>query len=209
LNPGITGVARDSIQFLLAAQSGLVNQEDGITMEARRDMAEDNRMARLAKQIDSDLKKDQHLLLTEIEVVNLRRQGASELHSICSDFVASLNRLLSPPVLELTPREYSAEMFRESGVNLIQINAQGRILQIVFEATREIYATEKFRIPYILEGEVRAYNQEMLERTQIQSRALFFCLERDRNTWRYFEWLHGRTGVFGRDQLASLLERLV
>jgi hypothetical protein len=100
-------------------------------------------------------------------------------------------------------------MFRESGVNLIQMNTQGRIVQIAFEATREIYSTEKFLVPYILEGEVRAYNQEMLERTQIQSRALFFCLERDRNTWHYFEWLHGPTGTFGRDELVRLLERLV
>jgi len=173
------------------------------------DMAEEDRIARLAKQIDNDIRKDQPLFLTESEVINLRRQGAMELHSICVDFVASLNRMLSPPVVELSPPEYSAELFRESGVNLIQVNTRGRIIQIAFEATREIFSTEKFRIPYILEGEVRAYNQEMLERTQIRTQALFYCLEESRNTWHYFEWLHGRTGAFGRDQLVSLLERLV
>jgi hypothetical protein len=173
------------------------------------DMTEEDRIAKLAKLIDSDIRKDQPLLLTEIEVVGLRHKGAMELHSICADFVASLNRQLSPPVLELSPPEYSAEMFRNPGVNLIQVNAQGRILQIAFEATREIFSTEKFRIPYILEGELRAYNQEMLQRTQIRSQALFFCLESNRNAWHYFEWLQGRTGAFGRDQLVSLLERLV
>jgi hypothetical protein len=172
-------------------------------------MAEQDRIARLAKLIDKDIRNDQHLLLTETEVVGLRRQGAIELHSICADFVASVNRRLSPPVLELSPPEFGAEMFRESGVNLIQANAQGRIIQIVFQATPAIFSTEKFRIPYVLEGEVRAYNQEMLERTQIRSQALFFCLEENRNTWRYFEWLHGRTGAFDRGQLVSLLERLV
>jgi hypothetical protein len=91
----------------------------------------------------------------------------------------------------------------------MQINAQGRVVQIAFEATREIFSTVKFRIPYVLEGEVRAYNQEMLERTQIRSQAMFFCLEENGNTWRYFEWLNGRTGAFDRDQLVSLLERLV
>ena len=170
-------------------------------------MAEHDHIARLAKLIDSDIRKDKHLRLTEIEVVGLRRQGAIDLHSICADFVASVNRQLSPPVLELSPPEYAAEMFRESGVNLMQVNAQGRIIQIAFEATP--VSTEKFRIPYILEGEVRAFNQEMLERTQIRSQALFFCVEENRNNWRYFEWLHGRTGAFGRDQLVSLLERLV
>jgi hypothetical protein len=172
-------------------------------------MAEQDRIARLAKLIDRDTRNDHHLLLTKTEAVGLRRQGAIELHSICADFVASVNRRLSPPVLELSPPEYVAEMFRESGVNLMQANAQGRIIQIVFEATPAIFSTEKFRIPYILEGEVRAYNQEMLERTQIHSQALFFCLEENRNTWRYFEWLHGRTGAFDQDQLVSLLERLV
>jgi hypothetical protein len=173
------------------------------------DMTEEDRITRLARLIDSDIRKDQPLRLTEIEVVDLRRKGAMELHAICADFVVSVNRQLSPPVLELSPAEYSAEMFRESGANLIQINAQGRTLQIAFEATREIFSTEKFRTPYILEGEVRAFNQEMLERTQILSQALFFCLEPKGNTWHYFEWLQGRTGAFGRHQLVSLLERIV
>lgn len=56
---------------------------------------------------------------------------------------------------------------------------------------------------------MRAYNQEMLERTQVRSQALFFCLEEKRNTWHYFEWIHGRTGIFGRDQMVKLLESLV
>ena len=172
-------------------------------------MAEDDRITRLAKQIGSDIKKDRHLLLTETEVLDLRRQGASKLYSICADFVVSVNRMLSPPVLELTPSEYAPEMFRESGPNLIQLNAQGRIIQIAFQATRQRFSTEKFLIPYILEGEVRAFNQEMLERTQIRSQALFFCLEEKGHSWHYFEWLQGRTGAFGRDQLVSLLERLV
>jgi len=172
-------------------------------------MGEQDRIGRLAKRIDKVYKNDQHLLLTETEIVNLRRQGACELHAICADFVASVNRLLSPQVLELSPPEYTAEMFRDPGVNLIQVNAHGRIVQIAFEATREIFSTEKFRIPYILEGEVRTFNQEMLERTQIHSQALFFCLEDDRNRWHYFEWLSGRTGAFDREQLMGLLERLV
>jgi hypothetical protein len=111
-------------------------------------MAEPDRIAKLAKQIDSVTRKDQHLLLTENEVAGLRRQGAFALHSICADFAASVNRLLSPAVLELTPPVYAPEMFRESDVNLMQINAQGRVVQIAFEATREIFSTVKFRIPY-------------------------------------------------------------
>lgn len=172
-------------------------------------MDDEDRIARLAKRIDTDVRQRQHLHLTEVEVNTLRSQGAMALHSICAAFVASVNRQLSPPVLELSPPEYTAAMFRESGANLIQVNAQGRIIQLVFERTAAIFSTEKFRIPYILEGEVHAYNQEMLERTRVRSLALFYCLEEPTNAWRYFDWLSGRTGVFGGDQLVSLLERLV
>ena len=172
-------------------------------------MADEERIARLAKQIGTEIRKEQHLLFTEAKVIELRRRGAAALHAICSDFAASVNQLLAPPVLELTPSEFTPEMFRNTGPNLIQLNAHGRIVQVAFESTRERFSTEKFLIPYILEGEVRAYNQEMLERTQVRSQALFYCLEGARNDWRYYEWNHGRTGVFGRDQLVSLLERLL
>src|SRR5690242_5698606 len=111
-------------------------------------MSQDDRIARLAQQIGSLAKKDEHLLLKETEIADLRRKGACELHTICADFVASVNRHLSPAVLDLAPLEYAPALFRESGVNLIQINAQGRIIQIVFETPREMLSTEKFRTPY-------------------------------------------------------------
>ncbi len=172
-------------------------------------MAEQDRIARLAKLIDNDIKKDHHLRLTAPDVASLRRKGAIQLHAICAGFVASLNRQLSGPAVDFSPPEYVEEMFHESQANLFQVNAQGRIIQIVFKATSTIFSTEKFKVPYILEGEVRAFNQEMLERTQIRSVALFFCLVESGNTWHYFDWLHGDTGTFGKDQLVSLLERLV
>jgi hypothetical protein len=172
-------------------------------------MAEQDRITRLAKMIDSDFRKEHYQFLTKTEVDGMRRQGASELHSICAAFVASLNRKLSPALVELSPPEYSPDMFHESGTNIIQINAQGRILQLAFKATPSTFSTEKLRIPYILEGELRAYNQEMLERAQIRSEALFFCLYENKVMWRYFEWLHGQTGAFGQDQLVSMLERIV
>jgi hypothetical protein len=172
-------------------------------------MTDDERITRLARQIGSEVKKDRHLLLNEPEVLELRRQGAAEMYAICADFVGSVNRRLSTPVLELTPSEFSFEMFREAGVNLIQVNAQGRMLQIAFEATGERFSTKKFLIPYVLEGEVRAYNQEMLERTQVRSQALFYCLEDNKNTWRYFDWLHGRSDLFGQAQLVTLLEQII
>jgi hypothetical protein len=172
-------------------------------------MADQERIARLAKQIGDEVRKDQPQLLTEADALVVRRKGAAELHAVCAAFVASVNRLLSPPILELTPPEYVADAFRETGANLFQLNAQGRIIQIVFGSTRDTFSTEKFLIPYVLEGEVRAYNQELLERMQVRTQALFFCLEDNRSSWRYFDYLQGRSGVFNQDQLVTLLERLV
>jgi hypothetical protein len=172
-------------------------------------MADEERIARLAKQIGEDVRKERHLLLTDSEVLEFRRQGAAELHAICADFAASVNRLLTPPVLEMAPSDFAPEMFRNSGANLIQLNAQGRIVQIAFESTRERFATDKFLIPYILEGEIRAYNREMLERTQVLSHALFYCVEESRRAWRYHDLASGRSGVFSQEHMVSLMERIV
>jgi hypothetical protein len=172
-------------------------------------MPEEERIARLARQIGEDVGKERHLLLTDGEVLEFRRRGAAELHTICADFAASVNRLLTPPVLEMAPPDFASEMFRNSSANLFQLNAQGRIVQIAFESTRERFSTDKFLIPYILEGEVRAYNQEMLERTQVRSHALYYCIEDSQKAWRYHDWASGRSGLFSQEQLVSLMERIV
>lgn len=103
---------------------------------------------------------------------------------------------------------YSPEMFRESGVNLIRIGSQGREMQITFEATRQLFSTEKFLVPYVLEGEVRTYNQKMLEHFEIRSHALFFCLEEGYATWRFFDWRTKQTGPVGGELLVNLMGRL-
>jgi hypothetical protein len=172
-------------------------------------MADEERIARLAREIGEDIRKERHLLLTDSEVLEFRRQGAAELYAICTDFAASINRLLTPPVLEMAPSDFAPEMFRNSGANLFQLNARGRIVQISFESKRERFSTDKFLIPYILEGDVRAYNQEMLERTQVRSQALFYCVEDSRKTWRYHDLASGRSGVFSQEQLVGVMEWIV
>lgn len=170
-------------------------------------MAHDDAIVRLAKQIDAARKAERFLVNTE-EVAALRRQGACELHRICAEFVSSLNSKLSDSAVELSPPAYAPEMFRESDVNLIQISSQGRAMQITFQATPGLFSTEKFPVPYVLDGEVRTYNQKMLERFEIQSHLLFFCLNEDSAVWRFFDWRGPRTAPVDRDLLASLMKRL-
>ena len=167
----------------------------------------DDAIARLARQIDTT-RREEELLVSREAIVAVRRRGAGELHRICAEFVAAVNSRLSGAPLELSPATYSPEMFREAGVNLLQIGSQGRELQIAFEAPPQTVATEKFRIPYVLEGEVRAYNQKMLERFEIRSRAIFFCVEKESAIWRFHDWRTLQTGPVGVELFVSLLQPL-
>jgi hypothetical protein len=170
-------------------------------------MFQDDPIARLARQIDA-AKKAEPFLLNADEVAVLRRRGACQLHSICAEFIASVNSRLSQVTLDFSPPAYAPEMFRESGVNLIQIGSQGREMQIAFEAPPQLVSTDKFLIPYVLEGEVRTYNQKMLERFEIRSQLLFYCLEEDRAVWRFFDWRTRGTGPVDRQLLVTLMGRL-
>lgn len=170
-------------------------------------MAHNDAIARLARQIDA-ARQSERFLVNADEVAGLRRQGAAQLHQTCADFVSSLNSQLSYATLELSPPAYAPEMFRDSGVNLIQIGSQGREMQITFQSPPQLFSTEKFLIPYVLEGELRTYNQKMLERFEIRSYSLFFCVNRDGAVWRFYDWRIPHTAPVDRDLLARLLERL-
>jgi len=170
-------------------------------------MPPDDLIGRLARQIDATKRAEQFTVNAE-DVTALRRRGAVALYATCAEFVATVNSRLSSGLLELSPPAFPAEAFRESGTNLFQISSQGRQMQITFEAPEQLVSTEKFLIPYVLEGEVRTYNQQMLDHFEIRSRALFFCLEQDNAIWRFYDWRTRHTGPVGRDLLASLMESL-
>ena len=170
-------------------------------------MPQDELIARLARQIDA-AKRTEQFAVNASDTSALRRRGANELHAICAEFVDSVNRRLSQATLELTPPVYTPELFRESGANLLQIAWQGREMQIAFEAPRELVSTEKFLIPYVLEGEIRTYNQEMLKHFEVRTQMLFYCVEGGAAHWRFSDLRTLRTGLVNRDLLASLMERL-
>ena len=170
-------------------------------------MAHDDAIVRLARQIDA-ARQSERFLVNPAEVARLRRQGACHLYEVCAEFVSLLNTKLSHSALEIAPPAYTPEMFDELAVNIFQISSQGRAMQITFQATPQLYSTEKFRIPYILEGEVRTYNQKLLERFEVRSRDLFFCIEEDGAVWRFFDWRGPRSAPVDRDLLVSLMQPL-
>ena len=173
------------------------------------DPVHDERLKRLAKDIEALAEKDETLVRRTREIAALRRAAASELHAECGGFVQAVNRLLARPALELDPPEFREENFREDLPNLIQINVRGRILQVEFEATPDLISTEEFRIPYTLSGAVRAFNQALLDKDLIEEQLIFYTIEKDRNRWRFFDARTHRSGGFDREYLISLMEQLV
>jgi hypothetical protein len=170
-------------------------------------MPRDELIARLARQIDAARKTEQ-FTVNPGDTAALRARGAVELHALCAEFVESVNSRLTEGSIDLSPVDYIPEMFRETGVNLFQVAAQGREMQLAFQAPRELVSTEKFLVPYVLEGEIRSYNQQMLERFEIRTQLLFYCVENGAAQWRYSDLRNFHTGLLTRDVLAGLMERL-
>lgn len=168
-----------------------------------------DRLKRLAENIDALAEKDELLIRKTRQIAALRQKAAADLHAVCARFVTHLNTLLSKTRVAFDPPEYAAECFQEHGVNLFQINVRGRILQIGFRITPELVSTEEFRIPYTLEGAIRCFNQQLLEQNLILEHLLFYCLEKDRDFWRFFDERTYRSGPVDEDYLASLMEQLV
>lgn len=170
-------------------------------------MSQEQAILRLARQIDA-AKKSESLLVDPDDVLALRREGACALHGICAEFVGTLNSGLADASVELSPAAYALDTYRDSGPNLIQIGSQGRQIQIVFQAPAGLVSREKFGIPHILEGEIRAFNQRMLERFEIRSRMIFLCVQNATCSWMFFDWRTRHSGPVDGKLLANLMEPL-
>ncbi|HET9319742.1 MAG TPA: hypothetical protein VFO27_08195 [Bryobacteraceae bacterium] len=168
-----------------------------------------NRLHKLAEAVDALARKDTALVQKTEEIASLRRQAAAELHAICGKFVSELNQCLSNTKLQVDPPDYPPDSFQDSGINLLQINIRGRILQIEFASTPEMISTENFRVPHILEGSIRCFNQELLDQAAIEEQFIFYCLEKKRYLWRFFDARTYRSGPFDQDYLISLMEQVV
>lgn len=169
----------------------------------------DPRLRRLAQAIEALAEKDERIFRQGRETGALRRRAATEIFSVCADFVDSINRLLPEPLVSLDPPSFPRERFNEDAPNLIQINVRGRILQVEFEATPELLSTEDFRVPYTLGGSVRAFNQALLDKDLIEEQLIFYTVERHQTMWRYFDARTYRSGAFDRDYLISLMDQLL
>ena len=56
-------------------------------------------------------------------------------------------------------------------------------------------STEDFRVPYTLEGSVRAFNQDLLNKDLIEEQLVFYTIEKTRSLWRFFDPRTYRSGT--------------
>ena len=167
------------------------------------------RLERLARSIAALTEKDERRQSQILEIRGVRRRADTELHAICAEFVASLNRLLARAEVTLDPATFPEETLREEEPNLMQINVRGRVLQIEFSAAPDLVTTEEFRLPYTLKGSVRAFNQAMLDKDVIEEQLLFYTLEKEKKLWRFFDARTYRSGPFDQEYLTGLMEQLL
>lgn len=138
-----------------------------------------------------------------------RATGAVELHHIFRRFVDSVNALATKASLTLDPEEFDEGLFLDSDQNFFQIHVRGRILLVTFGPPFENVSTENFREPYILEGTVRCFNQELLEHESIEEHKVFYCMNGAEAEWRYSKTLTYQTGPVDDGYLAAVFESLL
>lgn len=169
----------------------------------------DSRLARLAKNLDAIPAKDQLRIRKEQEIETLRQRGAMELYRLIEEFVKSLNTRVSQVSIEFTPEHYDARDVHNPAQNLFQINTAGRVVQVNFAAHEESVSTERFRTPYILDGVIRWYNQDLLDREEIREELLFLCFEKGVTTWVVYDLRRHRSCTFDDDHLVDIMEQLI
>src|SRR5512139_355271 len=169
----------------------------------------DDRLEALARRIETVVKQDQQRIRQAEEYALLRARAAAELHQICAELAGGLNRLLAEPLVELSPAEYNAAAFRDDGANVFQINVSGRIVHLEFRSTDALTSTEKFAVPYILEGSVRAFNQELLELSVVPEQLLLCTIQRETLSWIWHDPRSQRSAPMDQGRLIQLLDRLM
>ena len=169
----------------------------------------EDRLDRLARAIDAVGAQDQQVLDQSLLADRLKREGALRLYQVCNSFVEGVNSRLSEPAVILAPFEWELDNFHDGQTAFFQISLRGRLLQVEFNSTEEMYSTEDFRKAYVLHGSVRSFNQESLEHNRMGEQRIFCCREKDEPEWHYFDARSYRTGLIDTDYLAAELERLL
>jgi hypothetical protein len=180
----------------------------------------DDRIRRLARKIEDLRRKDETASSRRHEIHRQRHEAAERLHKICECFVEQVNGMIKEDQMMLVPAEFTEESNHDSPDDSrmqLMLNVRGRVLLIDLEPPPSLVSTELFRKPYILQGEVRFFNQELLDDSRVEEHGIFFCPNegaKDANGHRAGAWLfwNGRSyksGPVDDGYLAELMEQLM
>ena len=61
----------------------------------------------------------------------------------------------------------------------------------------------------MLEGRVRWFNQELLDRQEIQEAQIFYCVDSSGDSWRYYDARTRNSGRLSQEFLMQVLEQIV
>jgi len=178
-------------------------------MKLGRRNGREEKLKQFARRIQEMARKDEERRRQAAAIQAIRLRAAAELHALCARFVESVNQLLEKPMLELSPPDWADAYYHDSAPNVFQLAMAGRIVHLEFRAPEALISTERFRTPYVLEGAVRAFNQEMLDLAVVPERLLFCCLEKDKPRWVWFDPRTQRTAPLDEEHLIALFERLL
>ena len=172
-----------------------------------------DRLTSLARAIELLGERDQNLVDESARVDRLRARGAGELYLVCREFTDALNGKLSRPAVILDPAGYTEEHYRDGVRPFFQINLRGRLVQVEFEATEEMYSSEEFRKPYVLRGAVRSFNQDFLDQNNVDEKSIFYCPEKsmtaESGRWHFLDTRTYRTGELTGEFFITELQQLL
>jgi small-conductance mechanosensitive channel len=169
----------------------------------------EQRLKQLARRLDEIPAQDEQRLREAREIEHRQRQGIDELHALLRNLVDRLNKLLHNLQIELTPESLNQDQYPDESGMLFQLNAAGRIIQFAVTKNEAGVSTEYFRVPYILHGRMRWFNQEYLDRQEIQERPLFYCVDSQVKGWRYLETRGRDSAALDEEFVTESLEQLL
>ncbi len=176
----------------------------------------DERFRRLAQKIQELRRKDEAAHSRANEIARQRGEAARELYDICQRFAERLNSYVREDRLELIPAEFPEDQ-AEGDHSQLMLNVRGRVLLIALEAPGTLVSTDNFRKPYILQGEIRFFNQELLNEARVEEHGIYFCPGEGpknpgggrRGAWLYWNGRNYKSGPVDEEYLAGLLEQLM
>ena len=169
----------------------------------------DERFQKLARRIEELRRKDESAQEHRRQIGQRRTEAVQHLWHVCSSFASHLNSYVEHDQLQLSPPKPPGDFPEDNQLQLL-MNVRGRILLLDIGAPADLVANDNFKKPYILEGEVRFFNQELLEEERVEEHGIFFCPgEGSQGAWMYWNGRTYKSGYVDENYLASLLEQIL